>query len=32
MPWREACVQEERTRFIHDWRKQQDSMAELCRR
>ena len=32
MPWQEACVQEQRMRFIHDWQKQQDSMAELCRR
>ncbi len=32
MPWQEVCVQEERIRFIHDWQKQQDSMAELCRR
>ncbi len=31
MPWQEVCVQEERIRFIHDWQKQQDSMAELCR-
>ena len=32
MPWQEVCVQEERIRFIHDWQKQEDSMAELCRR
>ena len=32
MPWQETGVQEERMRFIHDWQKQQDSMAELCRR
>ena len=32
MPWQETCVQEQRVRFIHDWQKQEDSMAELCRR
>ena len=32
MPWQEVCVQERRIRFIHDWQKQEDSMAELCRR
>ena len=32
MPWRETCVQEQRVRFIHDWQKREDSMAELCRR
>ena len=32
MPWQETGVQEERVRFIHDWQKQEDSMAELCRR
>ena len=26
------CVQEQRVRFIHDWQKQEESMAELCRR
>ena len=25
-------MQEERIRLIHDWQKQEDSMAELCRR
>ena len=32
MPWQEVCVQEQRVRFIHEWQKQEDSMAELCRR
>ena len=32
MPWQETGVLEERIRFIHDWQKQEDSMAELCRR
>ena len=32
MSWQEVCVQERRIRFIHDWQKQEDSMAELCRR
>ena len=32
MPWRETCVQEQRVRFIHDWQKREDTMAELCRR
>ena len=31
MPWQEVCVQERRIRFIHDWQKQEDSMAELHR-
>ncbi len=32
MPWQEACVQNERMRFVVDWERGEDSMAELCRR
>ena len=32
MPWQETCVRNERTRFIVDWERDEESMAELCRR
>src|SRR5215813_5123580 len=32
MPWKETHVMEERFRWIEDWKKQQWSIAELCRR
>lgn len=32
MGWKETCVMEERFRFIEDWKKQEFSLAELCRR
>ena len=32
MPWQERCVRNERTRFIVDWERDEESMAELCRR
>ena len=32
MPWQETCVRDERTHFIVDWKRDEESMAELCRR
>ncbi len=32
MPWQETCVRNERTHFIVDWERDEESMAELCRR
>ena len=32
MPWQETCVRNERTRFVVDWERKLESMAELCRR
>ncbi len=32
MPWQETCVRDERTHFIVDWERDEESMAELCRR
>ena len=31
MPWQETCVRNERTRFVVDWERKLESMAELCR-
>ena len=32
MPWQETCVRNQRTRFVVDWERKLESMAELCRR
>ena len=32
MPWQETCVRNEGTRFVVDWERKLESMAELCRR
>ena len=32
MPWQETWVRNERTHFIVDWERDEESMAELCRR
>ena len=32
MPWQETGVRNERTRFVVDWERKLESMAELCRR
>jgi transposase InsO family protein len=32
MPWKESSLMEERFRFIEDWRSEDWTMAELCRR
>ena len=32
MPWQETCVRDERTHFIVDWERDEESIAELCRR
>jgi putative transposase len=32
MPWGETCPMDERVRFIADWSRVEETMAELCRR
>jgi putative transposase len=32
MPWKESTAVEERKQFIEAWQKQEDSLAELCRK
>src|SRR5262245_10530961 len=32
MGWKVACVMEERFRFIEEWKRKDEGMAELCRR
>src|SRR4051812_3712494 len=32
MGWKATCAMEERFRFVEDWQREEESVAELCRR